>query len=1522
MKQQLFFNKAFAHLLIGTFAYTALCPESGARAIDYNNKTFHPMENEDVRKYMKTKPVKFLENKGQMTDMDGKPVPFVLFKAEAPGMDMYITENGLSYVFNQFHEEEIKEEEKAELNEAEEQGIEKKKKWITWDRIDMTLKGASIKKENIIKEGMSEDFSQYFLGHCPNGIMDVRAYEKIIITNVYPNIDWSFYNSTDKGFKYDFIVHPGADPKQIELIYSSLNRLILDQEGNLNINTEIGILTEKAPYSFIKETNQEVENKYVISGQQKHSNYFQTSVKFQLSNFEISNLQTLIIDPQLWWATFYGGSGSDRPHSIITDNLGNLFITGQTESINFPVMGSGTQGFCSLGNGCHDAFIAKFSNTGVPLWATYYGGNSNDIGYSITADAIGNVFVTGFTLSTNFPSQSLGTFFQQNYSGGNIYGGDVFILKFDNLGTRLWATYYGGSGGDRGYSITADAIGNVFVTGYTNSSNFPICDTCAGFQGIYRGGQTDVFILKFDNMGNRLWATYYGGTRLDEANSITTDRNGNVFVTGSTASSDLPVLNTGTYFQNYDGNNDGFILKFDNVGNPLWATFYGGTKIDVASSIVIDGNGNAFVTGHTYSSDFPVFDAGSFFQDTLGSKGTSDAFILKFDNAGNRLWATYYGGTLFEISDDGPRRDNLAIDSCGNVYIAIETGSTNIRTQSSCDGGYFDNTYNGSGVHDDNFILHFSDVGELLWATYLGGNAYDCHPALAIDNAGSLFVTGIISLEAIPVTYPLVDPDPGGGTYYQPITLGQYDGFIIKFKKIPLILNTVVNNSCGCNASATVMINESCAPYNYLWSNGQTTQMAMELCADSSYMVKVTDNACSIGTASVTIIPTPPPTSDFTIINPVCIGANSIIAYTGSATSDAIYSWDFDGGTVKSGSGQGPYTVYWSTSGTKNVTLTVTEDGCTSALTIQVITVIPVDDASFTYSSGTFCQLDADPSPTVIGLAGGIFTSTAGLSIDSSTGLIDLAASMLGSYTVTYTTNGPCSNASTFNITITLVPDASFSYNGPYCQNETTNPSPAFPSGASAGVFSTMPEGLVFVNASTGQIDLAASTPGTYTISNSISSSGGCIASSANNTVSIFPIPVLTITNPSEVCSPETVDLTAAAVTVGSSGGGTLSYWEDAAATIALVSPNMVIASGTYYIKSATAEDCFDIKPVEVIINQAPMLSVSPVLASICIGQSITLIAKAQGSAATYTYNWIPGNLNDSVITVSPSVTTIYTVTVTDVNNCKFNHSVDVVVHPLPVISFTAIPNNGCAPLCVSFNNTTPNASTASWDFGNAKIASDLTAFYCYPQPGNYSIILSVRDNNGCTNSLTIPDFINVFPKPMAAFTMAPLQSVTVSSPIFFNDRSTSADHWFWNFGDFVNSTSTQKDLSFSYSEVGAYTVTLIVTTNEGCADTASQVIDIKPDFIIYIPNAFTPDNDGINDFFAPQGIEFNSFEMEIYNRWGEKIYHTSEIDKPWDGRNKGGTEVAKQDVYVYKIWVKDFKDETHYYVGNVSLIK
>ncbi|MBI2268818.1 MAG: SBBP repeat-containing protein [Bacteroidetes bacterium] len=914
-----------------------------------NNKTGTPDSKEQIRHWMQNQSVKFLENKGQMTDMEGNPVPFVLFKAEVPGLDMYITERGITYTFLQAEEKEDEQTERENkvkmFTESDENIIFK------WERVDMELKDASIKKENVCKENPSTSDYNYFYGHCPEGIYGVKQFDKIVIRKIYPGIDWVLYNSSDKGFKYDFIVHPGADPNQIQLVYSSLNQLKLNNHGEIKLKTDRGTLTENAPYSYIQETDQEVASKFQLTSTKQCDDYYQTTITFSFITSSLNHLSTLIIDPQLTWGTLIGGNSADGIMSMDCDASGNIYVAGYTTSTNFPTQSSGSAYFQGVSGSPTDAFIVNFSNSGILNWATYYGGSNSDYAISIEIDISGNIYVAGYSASFDFPAQAWGSAYFDNVLGSS--GSDVFILRFSNTGARDWATLYGGNNFDNGYSIDSDVLGNIYITGSTRSIDFPVQSWGGAYFNSALGGAQDGFVLRFSATGNCDWATYYGGSGADNGYSIKTNASGNIYITGITSSTDFPIqAGTGPFLGAYldavfggGGFGDAFILRFSNAGIREWATFYGGSNSDEGHSITIDVSGNMFLMGVTKSSDFPTQNAGTYFDGALG--GTQDVFILKFDNAGIRQWATYYGGSNDEIRAFYETFDNIQTDNCGNLYVSFDTRSTDITTLNPGCGTYFDGIFGagtGSPPPFDIFITKFTSNGQLLWASYIGSNGEDLRYSLTIDNDRNLFLAGEFLNYTSGTALPLFNP--GGSAYFDNTPNGLDDSFILKFTPVlPTYTSTQVNiSSCACDGTATVTVtNCGALPLNYIWSNGNNTinsssaaNTITNLCP-GPYWVEVTDATCNRDTIYYSLTGSAGSLNLISNQNANCSGLGSATITATNGTAAYTYFWN---------NGQTAQTATGLTTG--NYTVTVTDSkGCTASSTAAIIS-LPALTGQFT----------------------------------------------------------------------------------------------------------------------------------------------------------------------------------------------------------------------------------------------------------------------------------------------------------------------------------------------------------------------------------------------------------------------------------------------------------------------------------------------------------------------------------------------------------------------------------------------
>ena len=305
-------------------------------------------------------------------------------------------------------------------------------------------------------------------------------------------------------------------------------------------------------------------------------------------------------------------------------------------------------------------------------------------------------------------------------------------------------------------------------------------------------------------------------------------------------------------------------------------------------------------------------------------------------------------------------------------------------------------------------------------------------------------------------------------------------------------------------------------------------------------------------------------------------------------------------------------------------------------------------------------------------------------------------------------------------------------------------------------------------------------------------------------------------------------------------------------------------------------------------------------------------------------------NQNSSHLYTTAGSYTVQLLTVSSFG-CADSISGTSTVNPNPVVSFTAADTAGCAPLCTVFQNLSTLTSIAAWNLGDGSPIGNLSSFeHCYTNdsvnmPLSFNVTLTISSDSGCVSSLTKNNYISIYPTPIAGFTIDP-QTSTIIDPIFtVTDSSTGVNNWNWNFGDGsagYTITSAAVPQSFTYRDTGKFTITLITSTQYGCADTAYETISIESDFVFYIPDSFTPDGDGINDNFTGKGIFIKELDMMIFNRWGNLIYKADSMNEPWNGSANRSSEIAPADVYIYSINVTDFTNRKRNFKGIVTLVR
>ena len=517
-------------------------------------------------------------------------------------------------------------------------------------------------------EALSEQVFHYRRGEASRWRENVPSFEGIVYPNLYDGIDLRVTGKRT-GVKYEFLVAPGADWRQIRLSYEGVERLTVREDGALEIHPRADWppLQDAPPllYQEINGVRQPVAGRYALDG--------------TVCGFEITGgydpSRPLVIDPDLEWSTYLGGIEGDQGYGVAVDGSGNIVVTGTTCSSGW-VSG----GFDTTWGGYNDAFVTKLSSSGGHLWSTYLGGNGFDEGYGVAVDGSGNIVVAGSTSSSGWVSGG----FDTTYNGG-LYDG--FVAKLSSSGDHLWSTYLGGSGWTDGYGVAVEGSGNILVTGGTNSSGW----VSGGFDTTL-GGYVDAFVAKLSSSGGLLWSTYLGGSDDDWGNGVAVDGSGNIVVTGVTESSG---------YETHGGYRDAFVAKLSSSGSLLWSTYLGGSGGDGGYGVAVDGSGNIVVTGDTSSSGWV---SGGF--DTI-LDGDSDAFVAKLSASGGHLWSTYLGGN---IDDWGW---GVAVDGSGNILV---TGGTSSNGWVS---GGFDTTFNDS---IDAFVAKIRDrspqTGVSEWVRY------------------------------------------------------------------------------------------------------------------------------------------------------------------------------------------------------------------------------------------------------------------------------------------------------------------------------------------------------------------------------------------------------------------------------------------------------------------------------------------------------------------------------------------------------------------------------------------------------------------------------------------------------------------------------------------------------------------------------------------------------------------------------------------------------------------------------------
>jgi len=561
--------------------------------------------------------------------------------------------------------------------------------------------------------------SNYFVGSRDKWRTEIPHFAKVEYLQIYPGIDLVLYGNQGH-LEFDFVVAPAVDPGLIHLGFEGMESLIVNDDGNLVVQGAGGELIHHTPtiYQEINGARHMVSGGYLLEDSE--------AVRFSVGDYDPAH--PLVIDPVLSYSTYLGSNISDTPYDIAVDSAGHAYITGTVEMTSFPTTGPiiGAAGY-------GEVVVTKLNVAGDGvIYSTFFGGpNGGELGLGIAVDEVGSAYVTGMTGSADdFPTLNA----SQPASGGLS---DAFILKLNPAGSALvYSTFLGGNNSDSSQGIAVDRAGNAYVVGNTSSRNFP---TLNALQPTYPGVRAG-FVVKFGAAGGPVFSTLLGGSESDDLYDVAVDGDGNIFVTGRTTSDDFPTKNAfqGTRI-GAAGRTAAFVTSFTPGGGLAYSTYLGGSDDEEGLGIAVSAQGLAYVTGFVESSDFPTAFA---FDGTLG--GGCSAFVTKLNADGDdALYSTYLGGS----GGDCVANTDIALNSAGHAYITGGTGSLDFPTVRPVDGSL-------DGFTDAFVSCLDSAGGNLLYSTYLGGNADDNARYIAVDPEGNAYVLG----KTMSADFPTVNP--------------------------------------------------------------------------------------------------------------------------------------------------------------------------------------------------------------------------------------------------------------------------------------------------------------------------------------------------------------------------------------------------------------------------------------------------------------------------------------------------------------------------------------------------------------------------------------------------------------------------------------------------------------------------------------------------------------------------------------------------------------------------------------------
>ncbi|MFZ5554995.1 MAG: PKD-like domain-containing protein, partial [Bacteroidota bacterium] len=802
---------------------------------------------------------------------------------------------------------------------------------------------------------------------------------------------------------------------------------------------------------------------------------------------------------------------------------------------------------------------------------------------------------------------------------------------------------------------------------------------------------------------------------------------------------------------------------------------------------------------------------------------------------------------------------------------------------------------NGTAVAAGNFTSTPAG-GTFAWTNSdpsigLAASGTGNQPAFTATNGGSTSVTATIT----------VTPTANGCT-------GTPSSYTITINPTPTV--TVPANSSWCDGVTVAASAYTSTPAGgtFTWTNSNTAiglgasgtgnQPAFTATngtgspISGTITVTPTVNGCTGTPSSYTLTITTLLDATITPAGPFCESASSVTL----SAADPGGTWSGNGITNTSSGTFDPVTAGV---GTHTITYMISSFcGDTATTTIQVLQDM---DATIT-PAGPFC--DNDPALNLTAVDPGGTWSGTGIT-DAVNGTFDPAVAGQGTFTITYSISGQCGDTQTTSITINVDLDATINPAGPFCAS---NPNTFLAAATTGGIWS----GPGIVNATTGEFSPTTAGAGNHVITYMLTGSCG---DTATLTIQVFADADATISPAGPFCITDpALNLSAAQAGGVWSGNGITN------AATGTFNPSTA-GAGTHLITYSISGVCGDIDTEEIIVTDLIPSTITPA-GPFCVNAApVTLTAASPGGT------WSgQGITNPATGAFDPSAAGAgtWTITYTITGSCGTTSTTNITVNPLPVVSFTGDVLSGCVPVTTTFTNTTASTGTATWLIDGVNASNSTTTFTnSFTAAGCYDITLQVTSAAGCTNSATQADMVCAFAYPVAGFSFTPVDATVLDPTINFINESQGATSYTWDFAGLGTSTQVNPSFTFPNTGAGSYEVCLGVSNAQGCMDSVCQFVLIYDEFLVYVPNAFTVDGDGVNDVFMPvvSGHDPLSYELMIFNRWGELIFESHFNQVGWDGTYK--SLPAKQDVYVWKLKVKRQNNgEQKEFYGHVTLLR